>query len=78
MSPKLTAPLIAALLALGLYASAYAILRLTHVLTHSSLWTSQEGLYGHHVHAVEGPQSLTFLFTPLITVEKSLQQRHQP
>lgn len=60
------------------YPSSYAALRLTHVLVHSSMWSSMEGLDGHHVHDVEGPPWLLATYLPLITVETALQRRLQP
>lgn len=65
------------LLFLG-YPGSYVALRLTHVLVHSSFWTSSEGLDGHHIHDLEGRPGLLTLFRPLITVELELQRRLQP
>jgi hypothetical protein len=60
------------------YSSSYAALRLTHVLVHSSLWSSMEGLDGHHTHDVEGPPPLRTAYRPLISVETAVQRRLQP
>lgn len=65
------------LLFLG-YPGSYAALRLTHVLVHSSFWTSEEGFHGHHIHDLEGRPGLLTLYRPLITVELLVQRRCQP
>ena len=71
-------PIILCLLVLGGYPSSYAALRVSHVMIHSSYWTSMEGLDGHHDHAIEAPALLSSLYRPLIALEVALQQRRQP
>ena len=60
------------------YPSSYAALRLAHVLVHSSMWSSMEGLEGHHVHEVEGAPLLLAAYCPLIAAETAVQRRLQP
>lgn len=40
------------------YAGSYAGVRLTHRLVHTSFWISEEGLDGHHAHAIIAPLDL--------------------
>lgn len=70
--------LVLAVLLFGVYPASYATLRLTHVLVHTSYWTSMEGLDGHHLHDLNGPRALWLLYRPLIAVEIELQRRHLP
>ncbi|MBE2254494.1 MAG: hypothetical protein IAE78_33505 [Myxococcus sp.] len=60
-------------LALGAYALAYAAARGSHLLVHTALWTSEEGLDGHHVHDVVSEEPLVLrAFAPLAWCEVQL------
>lgn len=82
MKRERAAWIVITLIVLGLYPTSYAALRLTHVLVHTSGWTSEEGVDFHHIHAIEasGPTAHAWLplFRPLTWAETALQRRHQP
>lgn len=62
----------AVLIALALcfaYPLTYAALRLSHVFVHTAYWVSQEGLDGHHTHAIDGAESVQPFFRPFIAAE---------
>ena len=60
------------------YPFSYSALRATQVLTHVAFFTSAEGLDAHHVHLMDGNESLQTLYKPLIAIELELQRRHKP
>ncbi|MDP1920537.1 MAG: hypothetical protein Q8L14_30120 [Myxococcales bacterium] len=55
---------------LGAWAVGYAVLRGSHRLTHRAIWTSEEGLHGHHMHdIVSTNEVLLDAFGPLVWLE---------
>lgn len=55
---------------LGAWALGYAALRSSHRLVHTAMWTSEEGLHGHHVHdIVSTNEVLLDAFRPFVWLE---------
>ena len=70
-------PFLVALFVLG-YPLSYSVLRASHVLTHTAFFTSAEGLDAHHIHGMDGNDSLHTIYTPLIELELKLQRYNKP
>jgi hypothetical protein len=70
-------PILVALFVFG-YPLSYTVLRATHLLTHTAFFISSEGLDAHHIHGMDGNDSLQTIFRPLIELELKLQRYNKP